>query len=232
MSKRILIVEDDRGIAEMVRNAVVREGYSADIAPDGNTALSAYRETPPDLVVLDRGLPGMDGMGVLREIRRNGHVPVLVLTAKDQEDDKVAAFEAGADDYMTKPFGVRELLVRIRSLFRRSPQQQSSTAVVEHTGLSIKVAERAVSIDGKSIETTRTEFDLLLLLASNPGVVFSRERLLQEVWGYSFEGYERSVDSQVTRLRKKIEQDPKEPRFIETVWGVGYRFRVQETPHA
>src|SRR5581483_6206399 len=129
MSKRILIVEDDRGIAEMVRSAVVREGYSADIAPDGHAALSAYRAAPPDLVVLDRGLPGMDGMGVLREIRRSGHVPVLVLTAKDQEDDKVQAFEAGADDYMTKPFGVRELLVRIRSLFRRSPQQTTPSAV-------------------------------------------------------------------------------------------------------
>jgi DNA-binding response OmpR family regulator len=226
MSKKILIVEDDRGIAEMVKNAVVREGYLADIAPDGQSALSAYRAAPPDLVVLDRGLPGLDGMGVLREIRRTGHVPVLVLTAKDQEDDKVQAFEAGADDYMTKPFGVRELLVRIRSLFRRSPTQTAAERV-EHPGLSIQIAERTVTVDGKPIETTRTEFDLLLLLANNPGVVFSRERLLQEVWGYSFEGYERSVDSQVTRLRKKIETDPKEPRFIETVWGVGYRFRIQ-----
>lgn len=225
MSKRILIVEDDRGIAEMVKAAVLRDGFTARIATDGNTALSSFREEPPDLVVLDRGLPGLDGMGVLREIRRSGHVPVLVLTAKDQEEDKVQAFELGADDYMTKPFGTRELLVRIRSLFRRAPVQQTAD-VVEHPGLVIRIAERTVQVGGKQIETTRTEFDLLLLLASNPGVVFSRERLLSDVWGYSFEGYERSVDSQVTRLRKKIESDPKEPRYIETVWGVGYRFKT------
>lgn len=223
MTKRILIVEDDRRIAELVKAAVVREGYAAEIAPDGNAALTAVHVQPPDLVVLDRGLPGVDGMTVLREIRRTGHIPVLVLTARDQEEDKVQAFDLGADDYLTKPFGVKELIVRIRSLFRRSPVQEN-VQVVKRDRLDIRIAERQVFVDGKPVDTTRTEFDVLVLLASSPGTVFSRERLLQEVWGYSFEGYERSVDSQVTRLRRKIEVDPKNPALIETVWGVGYRF--------
>jgi DNA-binding response OmpR family regulator len=225
MSKRILIVEDDQRIAEMIRSAVVREGFNASVAEDGNAALSAFHVEPPDLVVLDRGLPGLDGMSVLKEIRRAGHTPVLVLTAKNQEDDKVQAFELGADDYVTKPFGVRELLMRIRSLFRRAPVQTDTTAIV-HGALEIKLAERTVFLAGRPVETTRTEFDLLVLFASNPGVAFSRERLLQEVWGYSFEGYERSVDSQIVRLRKKLETDPREPRMLETVWGVGYRFKT------
>ncbi|MBI4864905.1 MAG: response regulator transcription factor [Candidatus Riflebacteria bacterium] len=224
MTKKILIVEDDRRIAELVRAALVREGFTAEVVADGNEALVAFRVASPDLIILDRGLPGMDGMNVLREVRQSDHTPVLVLTARDQEDDTVHAFELGADDYVTKPFSMRELMVRIKSLFRRSPVQQM-TPTVQFDRLEIRVAERLVLIDGKQLETTRTEFDVLLLLASNPGVVFSRERLLHEVWGYSFEGYERSVDTQVTRLRKKIEEDPKDPKFIETVWGVGYKFR-------
>ena len=226
-TKKILIVEDDRRIAEMVSAALVREGFKTEVAVDGNAALVAFNVEPPDLVVLDRALPGLDGMTVLREIRRIRHTPVLVLTARDQEDDKIHAFELGADDYVTKPFGVRELVVRIRSLFRRSPVQQTA-GTITYGKLELRPVERLVFLDGQQLDTTRTEFDLLLLLASNPDVAFSRERLLEEVWGYNFEGYERTVDTHVTRLRKKIELDARNPQYIETVWGVGYRFRRSE----
>jgi len=224
-TRKILIVEDDRRIAEMVRSAVEREGFDAEVVLDGQTALTKLRTHPPDLVVLDRGLPGVDGMTVLRELRKSGHTPVLVLTARDQEEDIIQAFQLGADDYVTKPFGTGELMVRIQSLFRRSPLQSAPTLCVDDR-LQIQTGERQVIVDGATIEITRTEFDLLLLFASNPGVVFSRERLLEQVWGFDFEGFERTVDSHITRIRRKIERDHREPRYLQTVWGVGYQFKL------
>lgn len=232
MTRHVLIIEDNPGIRELVRMHVAELGMTPLLCERGDTGLARFREGGIDLVILDLMLPGLDGLSVCREIRTGpGYVPVLMLTAKSTELDRVLGLEIGADDYLTKPFSVAELSARIKALFRRV-DAMSSVAVTETRsdeltadGLRIDPARRRVFIKEQPVELTAREFDLLWHFASHPGRVFSRAQLLDAVWGYSHEGYEHTVNTHINRLRGKIENDPARPEFIQTVWGVGYRFR-------
>jgi DNA-binding response OmpR family regulator len=231
---RVLIVEDEPHIRDLVALHLKLEGLAIVAVGDGNEALRHVRAEPFDVVVLDLMLPGLDGVTVCRAIRRegqNGDVPILMLTARREESDKVLGLESGADDYLTKPFGVRELVARVRALLRR-PRASSIQAMsvgaqakpVSVHGVEVDPARRLAKLSGTEIELTAHEFDLLYLLASNPGIVFSREALVQRVWGGDTHVTDRSVDTLVKRVRRKIEDDRAEPRFILTVWGTGYKF--------
>ncbi len=229
MAYRLLIVEDNADIAQLIQFHVHDIGCEADIAGDGNTALRLFRENSYQLVVLDLMLPGIDGLEVCRQLRvHSSRVPILMLTSRTAEQDRVAGLETGADDYITKPFSFPELMARIKAQFRRIEahgKQESGRALPVQAGdVLIDTARRQVKISGKEVVLTAREFDLLLYFASHPGQVFSRMQLLENVWGYHYEGYEHTVNSHINRLRSKIEDNPAEPRYILTVWGVGYRF--------
>jgi DNA-binding response OmpR family regulator len=188
-------------------------------------ALTVYRHEKPVLVVLDLGLPGMDGLDVARTLRREGNVPIIMLTARVDETDKLIGLELGADDYVTKPFSPRELVARVRAVLRRTgSEQEQPLAPIVAGGVVIDLERRRVTVDGHLADLTPTEFDLLVVLARHPGRVFTRLELLDRVQGYAFEGYERTVDAHVKNLRQKIEPDPKQPRYVLTVYGVGYKF--------
>ncbi|EHJ93485.1 response regulator transcription factor [Vreelandella boliviensis] len=232
MTRNVLIIEDNPGIGELVRIHVAELGMNPVLCERGDTGLARFREGGIDLVILDLMLPGMDGLSVCREIRSGpGYVPVLILTAKSTELDRVLGLEMGADDYLTKPFSVAELSARVKALFRRADAMASApvakTCDEELTtdGLRIDPVRRRVFVKEQAVELTAREFDLLWHFASHPGRVFSRVQLLDAVWGYSHEGYEHTVNTHINRLRGKIETDPAHPAFIQTVWGVGYRFR-------
>lgn len=224
---KILIVEDEARIAEPLLESLQQEGFVCIHAADGPTGLRLALGESPDLILLDLMLPGQDGTSVCRQIRKESNVPILILTARDSEADKVLGLELGADDYVTKPFSLAELKARVRALLRRAGPasgEDETPAPIERGDLCIDPARREATLKGKRIGLTATEFDLLEFLARHPGRVFTREHLLESVWGYSFEGYGRTVDSHITRIRKKIEDVPSEPRYIETVYKVGYRF--------
>ena len=227
---RVLVVEDEQHIRDLVLLHLRLEGLEGVPAADGTEGLRLARSEQFDLVVLDLMLPGLDGVTVCRAIRResnNSDVPILMLTARREESDKVLGLESGADDYLTKPFGVRELVARVRALLRRRRAASAVTATsptVTVAGVTVDPARRLVRIDGRDIDLTAHEFDLLYLLASNRGIVFSREALVQRVWGNDTHITSRSVDTLVKRLRKKLEDEAAEPRLILTVWGTGYKF--------
>lgn len=232
MTRNVLIIEDNPGIGELVRMHVAELGMDPVLCERGDTGLERFREGGIDLVILDLMLPGLDGLSICREIRSGpGYVPVLMLTAKSTELDRVLGLEMGADDYLTKPFSVAELSARVKALFRRVDAMASATVtepsqqVLITDGLRIDPLRRRVFIKDQPVELTAREFDLLWHFASHPGQVFSRTQLLDTVWGYSHEGYEHTVNTHINRLRGKIEADPADPIFIQTVWGVGYRFR-------
>ena len=225
---RVLVVEDDAHIRDLVVLHLQLEGLTTVAAADGATGLRQAKQDPFDLLILDVMLPELDGVTVCRAVRResmNGDVPILMLTARREESDKVLGLESGADDYLTKPFGVREFIARVRALLRRRPSRTSDyAAAITAGGLTVDPARRHARLDSREIELTAHEFDLLYLLASNRGIVFSRDSLMQKVWGDDTHITERSVDTLVKRVRKKIEMDPAEPRFVLTVWGTGYKF--------
>ena len=230
---RALIIEDSREIADLVRLHLRDVGCEADVAADGRRGLELAARGRYDLVVLDLMLPEMDGLAVCREIRTlPGYVPILMLTAKSSEIDRVLGLEMGADDYLTKPFSVRELQARVKALFRRVEALSSRASAgdagagetIERGALRIETGKRRVSIGGREVALTAREFDLLVHFARRPGQVFNRGQLLDQVWGYNHEGYEHTVNSHINRLRAKIERDPSKPEYILTVWGVGYRF--------
>ena len=230
-ARRALIVEDNREIAALVKLHLRDVQCEADIATDGKRGVELASGRRYDLVVLDLMLPEMDGLAVCREIRAlPGYVPILMLTAKSTELDRVLGLEMGADDYLVKPFSVRELQARVKALFRRveamSVPADSSDIdeIIERGALAIDIGKRRVSIGGSEIVLTAREFDLLVHFARHPGRVFNRARLLDQVWGYNHEGYEHTVNSHINRLRAKIERDPAKPQYILTVWGVGYKF--------
>lgn len=232
MTRNVLIIEDNPGIGELVRMHVAELGMNPILCERGDTGLERFREGGIDLVVLDLMLPGLDGLSICREIRSGpGYVPVLMLTAKSTELDRVLGLEMGADDYLTKPFSVAELSARVKALFRRVDAMASATVTQPSQqelitdGLRIDPLRRRVFIKDQPVELTAREFDLLWHFATHPGRVFSRAQLLDTVWGYSHEGYEHTVNTHINRLRGKIEADPADPVFIQTVWGVGYRFR-------
>jgi DNA-binding response OmpR family regulator len=223
----ILVVDDETSIAEAVRARLESEGFRVLVAFDGPQALEIARADRPDLVVLDLMLPGMDGLEVCRELQRDRWVPVLMLTARTEEADKIAGFAVGADDYLTKPFSLRELAVRVRAILRRRDRAATPEpgGPVELGGLAIDGARRRVFVDGDEIGLTPLEFDILLTLAREPGVVFTREQLMDRVWGYRDYAGGRVVDSHVARIRRKLGEDGVEPRFVRTVHGVGYAFQ-------
>ena len=225
---RVLVVEDDEHIRELVVLHLELEGHTVVALGDGAEALARARAEAFDLLILDLMLPGLDGVTLCRAVRRdsrNTDTPILMLTARREESDKVLGLDSGADDYLTKPFGVAELVARVRALLRRRRPTAGSHAPAVMAGpLTIEPARRQARLDGRDIELTAHEFDLLYLLATNRGIVFTRQSLMQRVWGDDMHVTERSVDSLVKRVRRKIELDPANPRFILTVWGAGYKF--------
>jgi DNA-binding response OmpR family regulator len=229
MTSRILIIEDDPEIADLVQIHLEDLHYQLDRASDGRTGLERALSGDYALVILDLMLPELDGLEVCKRLRRErDSLPILMLTARSEEFDKVLGLELGADDYLTKPFSIRELLARIKAILRRSnspehPPAETAEAEIRIHDLTIHTEKRRVTQAGEQIELTPKEFDLLVLFATHPGRVFNRDELLNKVWGYQFEGYGHTVNSHINRLRAKIEQDPSQPCIITTVWGVGYR---------
>jgi len=230
-AEKILIIEDDPHVADLVQINLKDLGYSLDWTADGLSGLKKVQEQEYDLVILDLMLPQLDGIEVCKRIRaENRYTPILMLTAKSEEFDKVLGLELGADDYLTKPFSVRELAARIKALFRRieADKEQagdsSKRKELAYDDLVISLEKRKVTLSGQPVELTAKEFDLLGLFASHPGRAYSRQELLDLVWGHHFDGYDHTVNSHINRLRSKIEKNPSDPKFIQTVWGVGYRF--------
>ena len=226
--QRILIVEDDPAIAAFVQTALEREGFATEVVGQGDRALERADAAPPDLILLDLMLPGMDGLQVCQAIRRRpAYIPIIMLTAKDDDVDKIVGLELGADDYITKPFKTRELIARVRAILRLVQHSAGSTSHRLRFGaLEVDFDGRTVMRDGQPISLTPKEFDLLALLASNPGRVFGRDTLLEKVWGYDYLGESRTVDVHIQRLRQKIEQDPHQPVFLVTVRNIGYKFEA------
>lgn len=227
MSEKILIVDDERPIADILAYNLERAGYQVVVAHDGRQALQLVARERPDLIVLDIMLPELDGLAVCREIRQTSQVPILMLTAREEEVDRVVGLELGADDYVTKPFSPRELLARVRAILRRAGAQPPSDDVrarepLRAGPLTIDLDAYTVVKDGREILLTPREFELLRFLAAHPGQVFSREALCREVWGYDYFGDARTVDVTVRRLREKVEADPSHPQLIKTRRGVGY----------
>jgi DNA-binding response OmpR family regulator len=221
---RVLVVDDEPRVREVVARYLLRDGYEVEVAADGEDARRSLANFMPDLVVLDVMLPAKSGLDVLRDIRRDGELPVILLTARAEEADRVAGLELGADDYVVKPFSPRELTARVRSVLRRATPQPVKGRLA-YCGLTIDMASREVSVDGIEVELTAREFDLLAFLASSPRQVFSRGQLLEQVWDSSTDWQDpATVTVHVRRLRQKIEADPQNPRWVTTVWGVGYRF--------
>ena len=227
MSKTILIVEDDNNIADLLRIYLEKEGYHAAIAPDGGAGVELYRRLHPDLVLLDLMLPVMDGWGVLRAIRQDSKTPVIMLTAKGETNDKVQGLKQGADDYLTKPFEMKELLARVEAILRRAGVEDDKTKPrrLIFDKLVIDLDSFELIVDGKRIETPPKEMELLYHLASSPNRVFTRNQLLDEVWGFDYFGDSRTVDVHVKRLREKLE-GVSDKWSLKTVWGVGYKFEV------
>lgn len=233
MCKRILIVEDDADIAELLRLNLADLGFHIEVFNDGQKAWDHYRQHPFDLAILDLMLPGLDGLEVCKRIRNSTHydTAILMLTSRSSELDRVLGLELGADDYLTKPFSLLELMARVKALLRRSgpeiPRHEEHR--LDFGQLSIDPTRREVLRSGQMLDLTAKEFDLLHYFATNPGQVFSRMQLLDSVWGYSHEGYEHTVNSHMNRLRSKLEEDPKHPQYVKTVWGVGYQFVAHPT---
>ena len=220
----ILVVDDEPQILRLVRDYLEHAGFKVLTAADGASALKAVRTGKPDLVVLDLGLPNLDGLDVARGLRKDGALPIIMLTARAGEADRVAGLELGADDYVTKPFSPRELLARIRAVLRRSEAARAPADVIKVAdAIQIDVPHMRTTIDGREIDLTRTEFQLLVTMAREPGRVFSRAQLLDAVNGVAVESYERAIDAHIKNIRRKIERNPREPEHLQTVFGVGYR---------
>jgi len=231
--KHILLVEDDPDIADLLELHLSDEGHAVDVVDDGDEGLDRALGCEYDLVILDIMLPGTDGFDICRRLRQEKcHVPILMVTAKTEEVDKVLGLELGADDYITKPFSIREVLARVKAIFRRVEVDQGdgreADAPIEFGDLVIHPEKRKVLANGESVDLTSKEYDLLLLFARNPGRAYDRQELLDEVWGYQYSGYSHTVNTHINRLRNKIEPDPSSPRYVKTVWGVGYRFAEPE----
>jgi DNA-binding response OmpR family regulator len=225
MSGRVLVVEDDPTVAEVVLRYLQREGFTVETVGDGHAALASARAVPPALVVLDLMLPGIDGLEVCRQLRNFAPVPIVMLTARGEEEDRVVGLELGADDYVSKPFSPRELTARVKAVLRRvdAPLRLEPAAVISCGTTTIDVGAREVRVDGALVALTAREFDLLAFLAGHPRRAFRREELLEQIWGFTY-GDTATVTVHIRRVREKVEADPSDPRLIKTVWGVGYRF--------
>ena len=234
MSRRILVIEDNKDLAHLLEIHLRDLSYEVDLAFDGDKGIAKAEAENYNLIILDLMLPGLDGLEICRRLRtRPRYTPILMLTSKSSELDRVLGLEMGADDYVTKPFSIRELMARVKAIFRRiervkSDQEAGDQAIIHAGDLTIDLEKRKVSLKGEPIDFTAKEFDLLLHFAKHPGRVYTRSQLLDEVWGYGHDGYEHTVNSHINRLRAKIEENPAQPRFILTVWGVGYKFAETE----
>jgi DNA-binding response OmpR family regulator len=230
MSRTILVVEDNKDLAHLLEMHLRDLSFDVDLAFDGDKGLAKAETETYDLIILDLMLPGLDGLEICRRLRsRGGYAPILMLTSKSSELDRVLGLEMGADDYVTKPFSIRELLARVKAIFRRmdelkSEHRSGESTVLKAGELVIDPEKRHVTVKGKTVDLTAKELDLLYHFARHPGRVFSRSQLLDKVWGYGHDGYEHTVNSHINRLRAKIEDNPAQPGYILTVWGVGYKF--------
>lgn len=224
MTQKILVVDDEAEIVRLVRAYLERAGFAVVTASEGRQALAVFRHERPNLVVLDLNLPGMDGLDVCRALRRDSDVPIIMLTARLEETDRLVGLELGADDYIVKPFSPREVVARVRTVLRRAEGTSVRPEVVSNAGVMLDLTQRAASLNGQQLDLTTMEFDLLALLVEHPGQVFTRLQLLERTQGAVYEGYERTIDVHIKNLRKKLGDDSQEPRFIETIRGVGYRF--------
>lgn len=225
--QRVLVVDDEQAIVELVTYHLTREGYQVDTEENGLKAVDRASKEHFDLIILDVMLPGMSGLDACRTIRQSTDVPIIMLTARKDELDRVLGLELGADDYVTKPFSPRELIARVKAILRRSGKGREDSGEVRFSGLEVDIDRREVLVEGRAINLTFTEFELLTILARNPGRAFTRDELLVRVWGQDFYGDARTVDVHVRHLREKLKEDPAHPRYIETVRGVGYRFSSQ-----
>ena len=224
----VLVVDDEPKIVQLARDYLEHAGFAVLTAGDGQSALQSARTRQPDLVVLDLGLPGLDGLEVMRSIRAGGSTPIVVLTARDTELDKLLGLELGADDYVTKPFSPRELVARVRAVLRRSERVAEPRERIEVGDLALDVPRLRTTVAGRPVDLTATEFQLLATMAREPGRVFTRSQLLDAVHGVAFEAYERAIDAHVKNIRRKLEPDPARPRYLQTVYGVGYRVAESE----
>ena len=228
MKTKILLVDDDPNIRQLVNLYLEKEGFEVEMADRGDTAVEKFKTFAPNLILLDLMLPGMDGWQVCREVRKTSNVPIIMLTAKDETFDKVLGLELGADDYMVKPFDTKELVARIKAVLRRFQNADApASKELSFPGLTINIGQYTVTYMGKKLEMPPKELELLYFLASHPGMVFTREQLLEQVWGYDYFGDSRTVDVHVKRLREKLTDGEKMGWQIKTVWGVGYKFEVK-----
>jgi two-component system alkaline phosphatase synthesis response regulator PhoP len=225
----VLVVDDEPKIVQLARDYLEHAGFAVLTAGDGPSALQSARTREPDLIVLDLGLPGLDGLEVMRSIRASGSTPIVVLTARDTELDKLLGLELGADDYVTKPFSPRELVARVRAVLRRSEHGAAPRDHIEVGDLALDVPRLRATVGGRPVDLTATEFQLLATMAREPGRVFTRSQLLDAVHGVAFEAYERAIDAHVKNIRRKLEPDPARPRYLLTVYGVGYRVAEPES---
>lgn len=228
MNELILVVDDEPKIVKLARDYLERGGFRVISAAGGADALAITRQERPDLVVLDLNLPGMDGLDVCRALRRDTDVPVIMLTARVEETDRLIGLELGADDYITKPFSPRELVARVRAVLRRTQGGIRQPGLIRAAGLEIDLSGHNVRRGGEPVSLSRSEFNLLATLAQNPGQTFTRAQLLDRLHGVAYEGYDRSIDAHIKNLRRKLEPDPAEPRYVLTVYGIGYKFTGEE----
>lgn len=224
----VFIVDDDLKLTKLLKSYFDKEGFVTYLAHDGTSAVQAILDKKPDLVILDLMLPGMSGWDICRQLRKDSEVPIIMLTARDEETDRIIGLEMGADDYVTKPFSPREVVARARAILRRTQKTTKSTEVIRIGDLLVDIERHLVKRGEETLDLTPTEFKILELLATSPNRVFSRLQIVERVQGYAFEGYERTVDAHMKNLRRKIEENAKEPRYIQTVYGVGYRLNGEE----
>ncbi len=224
MSKKIMVVDDEPRLVSVVEAYLKQEGFDVTTASNGQDALFVARESKPDLIILDVMMPEMDGFEFMRAHRKEAETPIILLTAKVEEDDKVIGLELGADDYVTKPFRPRELVARVRAVLRRAGQTRPEAAVIRASNIALDRERHTVEVGEQYVDLTPSEFDLLAALMSVPGRAYSRLELLDRIQGVAYEGYERTIDVHIKNLRSKVEPKPKEPHYIQTVYGVGYRF--------
>jgi DNA-binding response OmpR family regulator len=223
MAKTILVVDDERKIVTVLKGYLEQAGFRVVTAGDGQMALTAFRHAKPDLVILDLMLPGIDGLDVCRALRRESSVPIIMLTARAEEADRLIGLELGADDYVVKPFSPREVVLRVRAILRRVEGEVAASELLQAGDIALDLAAHQATVAGRPVELTPMEFELLAVLARSPGRTFTRAQLLQQIQESPLEGFERTIDVHVRNLRAKIESDPKDPRYILTVYGVGYK---------
>ena len=226
MPKKIFIVDDEPQIVKVLKAYLEKAGYQVVTADDGKNALGIFQREKPDFLILDLNLPGLDGLEVCKSIRRDSNIPILMLTARVEEADKLIGLELGADDYVIKPFSPREVVARVRTILRRAAAEPSQAHLIQVGDLQIDLEQHSVMLSDRPVELTPTEFDLLVVLARQPRRVFTRLQLMEQAQGSAFEGYERTIDAHIKNIRLKLESNPKKPVYIQTVFGVGYKIEI------